>query len=285
MPKRIGFFYFIITLALILVAGCAGQAPPAPSSPAPAGTSAHPTMGVLTTTPTMVPATVTTTPRITTTQPAMTVTIPASISEAALKARIQDAKNKLDMLKNSDMADTILKKARSPGECEVKISKELGYLIDSDTGEMSFIKGDYGSISLDRFRQNMTKGHTYVILHSHAKDWIYCQDTGTIGLNTFSLSDLSAPSNLTRQGFHVQKLVAVSDKMYEVYPKIPDNWKTKEEVYNTFDRIEQRLESKFHYDYYNSQGRKTTWYDVDMIMPLLTKELGYTYIADNTIIP
>ncbi|WP_321504396.1 hypothetical protein [uncultured Methanoregula sp.] len=284
MQVRTGLVVILISIAIIFIAGCTGPVSPVPPAPAPVITPVPAPAVIVTAIPT-VTATTKATVVVTPAQTMVPVPTPTPVPESALNARVQDAKNKLDMLKNSDMADTIMIAAKTPGSCEVKQSKELGYLIDAGTGDMSFIKGDYGSISLDRFRQNMTPGHTYVILHSHAKDWIYCRNTGTVGLNTFSLADLAAPSTLTGQGYHVQKMIVVSDKMYEVYPKTPDNWKTEGEVYATFNRIEQRLEANFHYDYYDSAGVKKTWYDVDMIMPMLAKELGYTYIVDNTIVP
>jgi spore germination cell wall hydrolase CwlJ-like protein len=73
--------------------------------------------------------------------------------------------------------------------------------------------------------------------------------------------------------------------MYEVYPKMRDNWKTAEEVYNGVDQIEQRMEVTFHIDFYDPDtGKKTTYYDVDNLMPLLTRELDYTYIANNVVL-
>jgi hypothetical protein len=206
---------------------------------------------------------------------------PAQISDSALNARIQDAKNRLDQLKDSDKADTIVKSAQPPLYCEIRESKELGYLIDANTGDTFFVKGDYGSIDIDLFRRNMTPGHDYIILHTHAKDWFICRDGGTIGLDTFSLSDLAAASGLTAQGYHVQKMIAVSDKNYEVFPKIRDDWRTKEEVYKGVEDIERRMEVKFSiYDPY----WKRTFYDVDSIMPLLAKELNYTYIVNHVVL-
>ncbi|MDP3564065.1 MAG: hypothetical protein Q8R70_06200, partial [Methanoregula sp.] len=205
---------------------------------------------------------------------------PAPIPESALKARIQDAKNKLDQLKNSDQADTMILSVNE-GICEIKRSRELGYLIDVNSGEMSFVKGDYGSIALDLFRQNMTYGHTYIVLHTHAKDWYTCRGSGIISLNTFSLADLAVASNLTKQGYHVQKVIAVSDKDYEVYPKVKDDWKTLAEVFEGVDHLEQRMEIKFStYDPYLDR----TFYDVDNLMPLLTRELNYTYTVNNVIL-
>ncbi|MEI7856339.1 MAG: hypothetical protein WCH85_02430 [Methanomicrobiales archaeon] len=205
---------------------------------------------------------------------------PTPIPESALKARIQDAKNQLDQLKNSDLADTIIL-SLNEGNCEIKRSRELGYLIDVNSGEMSFVKGDYGSIALGLFRQKMTRGQTYIILHTHAKDWYTCRGNGMIGLNTFSLADLAVASNLTAQGYHVQKVIAVSDKDYEVYPKTPDDWKTMEEVYEGVDHLEKRMEIKFStYD----SSLNMTFYDVDNLMPLLARELNYTYTVNNVIL-
>jgi len=205
---------------------------------------------------------------------------PAPIPESALKARIQDAKNQLGQLKDSDRADTTIISTER-GLCEIKRSRELGYLIDVNNGDMSFVKGDYGSISLALFTQNMTRGHTYIILHTHAKDWYTCRGSGMVSLNTFSLADLGAASTLTAMGYHVQKVIAVSDKDYEVYPKVKDDWKTLDEVYEGVDRVEQRMEAKFStYD----PNLKMTLYDVDNLMPLLTGELNYTYTINNVVL-
>ena len=237
--------------------------------------STHPTV----TSPTAVPTVIAT---ITITRsPTITVgKTPADIPESTLKARIQDAKNKLDQLKNSDKADTIITSVNQ-GICEIKESKELGYLIDVNSGDAFFVKGDYGSIALDLFRKNMTPGHTYIILHTHAKDWYMCRGSGIISLDTFSLADLAVASNLTAMGYHVQKVIAVSDKDYEIYPKIRDDWRTKEVVYQSVDHLEQRMEVKFStYD----PNFKKTFYDVDNLMPLLVKELNYTYTINNVVL-
>jgi hypothetical protein len=205
----------------------------------------------------------------------------AQISDSILNARIQDAKNRLYQLKDSDKADTIIKPAQPPLYCEIRESKELGYLIDADTGDMFFVKGDYGSIDIDLFRRNMTPGHEYILLHTHARDWYICRGGGTIGLDTFSLADLAVASGLTAQGYHVQKMIAVSDRNFEVFPKIRDDWKTKEEVYKGVEDIERRMEVKFSiYDPY----WKKTFYDVDSIMPLLARELNYTYIVNHIVL-
>ena len=178
-----------------------------------------------------------------------------------------------------------IKPASPPLYCEIKESKELGYLLDVNTGDLTFVKGDYGSIALDLFRQNMTAGHTYIILHSHAKDWFVCRGSGTISLDTFSLADLAAASMLTQQGYHIQKVIAVGEKIYEINPKTEDNWKTPEEVYNAVNLIEQRMEVPFHIDYYDPDtGKKTVYYDVDNLMPLLTRELDYTYRVNNVVV-
>lgn len=276
---------FLIVILIIATAGCVAQERDAGDSQTPVITQAtaptmvqttHPAVTSTTTVPTThTTATVTRSPTIT---PEKT---PAPVSESALKAKIQDAKNQLDQLKNSDKADTVIL-SLNQGNCEVKMSRELGYLIDVDNGKMSFVKGDYGSISLNLFRRNMTYGHTYIILHTHAKDWYTCRGSGILSLDTFSLADLGVASNLTEQGYHVQKVIAVSDKDYEVYPKVRDDWKTLEEVYQAVDRLERRMELKFSaYD----PNLNMTFYDVDNLMPLLTKELDYTYTVNNVLQP
>lgn len=283
-------FAFLLVIMLIAVTGCVApdiETKTAPVQVNPQLTSASvaeqgtipaiPTPTIVST----VPATVTATPS----PPVTPEKTPVQISESALNARIQDAKNKLDMLKDSDKADMTIKPASPPFYCEIKESKELGYLLDVNTGDLTFVKGDYGSIALDLFRQNMTAGHTYIILHSHAKDWFVCRGSGTISLDTFSLADLSAASVLTEQGYHIQKVIAVGEKIYEVYPKAEDNWKSPEEVYNAVSLIEERMETTFHIDYYNPEtGQKTVYYDVDNLMPLLTRELDYTYKVNNVVV-
>jgi hypothetical protein len=205
----------------------------------------------------------------------------ALLTDTALRARIQDAKNKLDQLKDSDKADTIVISLHTPGNCEMKKSRELGYLIDANNGETFFVKGDYWSIDSDLFIRNMKVGHSYIILHTHPKMWTTCRGEGIMSLNTFSLSDLAVASNLTEQGYHVLNVIAVSNVDYEIYPKIRDDWKTKEEVYKGVDHIERFMEVKFStYDPYLNR----TFYDVDNLMPLLAKELNYTYTANHVVL-
>jgi len=56
-------------------------------------------------------------------------------------------------------------------------------------------------------------------------------------------------------------------------------------VYDGVDQIEQRMEVTFHTDFYDpNTGKKTVYYDVDNLMPLLTRELDYTYIANNVVL-
>jgi hypothetical protein len=205
----------------------------------------------------------------------------ALLSDTALNARIRDAKNKLDQLKDSDKADTIVISSHTPDNCEMKKSRELGYLIDANTGDTFFVKGDYWSIDSDLFVRNMKAGHSYIILHTHPKMWTTCRGEGIISLNTFSLADLAVASNLTEQGYHVLNVIAVSDMDYEIYPKLKDDWKTNEEVYKGVDHIERFMEVKFStYDPYLDR----TFYDVDNLMPLLAKELNYTYTANHVVL-
>ncbi|MCX6691101.1 MAG: hypothetical protein NTW33_03375 [Methanoregula sp.] len=223
---------------------------------------------------------------VTSTVTLSTVTTPqpttlALLTDSALRALIQDAKNKLDQLKDSDKADTIVISLHTPDNCEMKKSRELGYLIDANTGETFFVKGDYWSIDSDLFVRNMKAGHSYVILHTHPKMWTTCRGEGIMSLNTFSLADLAVASNLTERGYHIQKVIAVSDFDYEIYPKIGDDWRTKEEVYKGVDHIERFMEVKFStYDPYLDR----TFYDVDNLMPLLAKELNYTYTANHVVL-
>jgi len=279
----------LMVILLIATAGCMTQQRDGENTVSPDVThllptpvplqSTNPVVTLATPVPTPVPtliatATMTHSPTITGEK------TPAPIPESGLKARIQDAKNQLNQLKDSTRADTIISSING-GDCEIKKSRELGYLIDVNTGEMSFVKGDYGSISLTLFAQNMTRGHTYIILHTHAKDWYTCRGSGMVSLNTFSLEDLGAASEFTARGYHVQKVLAVSDKDYEVYPKIPDDWKSIDEVHDGVDRIERRMEVKFStYD----PNLKMTFYDVDSLMPLLTEELNYTYSENNVVL-
>ena len=208
-------------------------------------------------------------------------TPPVLLTDSALNARIQDAKNRLDQLKDSDKSDTIVISAHTPDNCEIKKSRELGYLIEANTGDTFFVKGDYWSIDSDLFVRNMKPGHSYVILHTHPKMWTTCRGNGIVSLNTFSLADLAVASNLTEQGYHIQKVIAVSDLDYEIYPKLKDDWKTKEEVYKGVDHIERFMEVKFStYDPYLDR----TFYDVDNLMPLLAKELNYTYTANHVVL-
>jgi hypothetical protein len=277
------YLVLVILMASLICAGCstsdhqkAAVTLPQTNIPVPASVPA-----------TTVPATILTVPKTADVTQSLTPTpqqTPALISDSAIKARIQDAKNTLEMLKNSDMADTKVSEPTPPDYCEIKISKELGYLIDINTGEVSFVKGDYGKIALDRFQRNMTRGHTYIILHTHARDWVICQGSGSMGLNTFSLEDLAVPSGLTTQGYHIQKMIVVSDKMYEVDPKTPDSWKTMEEVNRSVHHIEQSMETTFHYTFNDPETGTKTWYDVDNLMPLLTRELNYTYRVNNNLI-
>jgi predicted CoA-binding protein len=207
------------------------------------------------------------------------------ISESALKARIQDAKNKLDMLKESDKAETIVYASPQRYGCDFKKSKELAYAIDCNSGDMFYVKGDYGRIDSSLFEENMIKGHTYVILHTHSGDWERCNYVDLTSYqsyyNTFSIADLALASSLTEQDYHIQKMILVSDTNYEVYPKTMDGWKTKEEVYNSIDRIEKRMDVNFHFR--DSEFSKTIYF-VDSLMPLLTKELDYVYIQKNNIV-
>lgn len=285
MENYSGIFLIFLCIVIIFSAGCTSQTVSTKSSPAPT-----PTTSILTTaiTSEITNSIIPTTPNITTI-PSLAITpekTQVQISESALKARIQDAKNKLDMLKESDKADTIVYASPQRYGCDFKKSKELGYAIDCNSGDMFYVKGDYGRIDSYLFEKNMIKGHTYVILHTHSGDWERCNYVDLTSYdsfyNTFSIEDLALASSLSEQGYHIQKMILVSDTNYEVYPKTMDGWKTKEEVYNSIDRIEKRMDVNFHFN--DSEFLPKTVYFVDSLMPHLTKELDYVYIQKNNII-
>lgn len=222
--------------------------------------------------PTLVPATlVTTTPR----------PIPATISEEALNARLVDARNKLTNLIDSDVADTVIIHPDGQQGCEIKKSRELGYLIDATTGESVFIKGDYWSIDSGLFANPMRKDHEYVILHTHPRMWTSCPGSMIISLYTFSTGDLEATANLTEQGYHIRYLVAISDQEYRIYPKVRDGWKNETKIRQAVGRVERRLGTSF--TYYDLLLNRE-FYDVDNLMPFLAKELNYTYTANGHVL-
>jgi len=195
----------------------------------------------------------------------------SGISDEALNARIQDCKNKLAQLKDTDKADTIV----NP---KGQISKELGCLIDSNTGETFYVKGDYWNINSGIFSQQMKKDHSYVIIHSHPTMRISYGDSTLINLNSFSIGDLDAASDMTNEGYHILMVIAVSDMDYEIYPKVKDGWKSNETIYNTINKIEKGLDTKFsNYDPYFNK----TFYNVDNLMPILARGLNYTYIINH----
>ena len=283
--------YFLISLvciAAILVTGCtnSGSISTPVTTPAPTTGAVVVNVSTVTTVQTAALASLVTTPTVTVTSvknapPQKTST---QISESILNARIRDAKNRMDMYKESDKAATILRKAVPPQYCEIKESKELGYFIDVNTGENAFVTGDYGFIKGELFTKQMIKGHTYIIIHTHAKDWYICRGSGTITIDTFSLADLGFASNLTEQGYHVQKMIVLSDNTYEVYPKTTDNWKTNEEVYKAVEQIEKTMEVSFHIDYTDPYTGKTTkYYNLVNIMPLLAEKLNYTYAVNYVV--
>ncbi|NMB79500.1 MAG: hypothetical protein GYA23_10465 [Methanomicrobiales archaeon] len=283
-----------LALVLLLVtAGCNGTKTPPVPSPVPSATpvvTLSPASPPLTPSPSPTiaaapyPSLVSPSPTTVTPLPSATsvpVPVPTTLSEEALNARIVDARNKLNNLIDSDAADTIVLHPDQAQGCEVKTSRELGYLIDATTGESTFVKGDYGSISAKSFRDPMNKDHEYVIIHTHPRMWATCPGSGITSLYTFSIGDLAAVSSLASQGYHVKYIIAIADKEYRIWPKVPGNWKSQEEVRAAISRIEQRLDAQFaFYDPVLEQE----YYNVDSLMPLLTKELDYSYTANNHVI-
>jgi hypothetical protein len=279
----------VVLLATLLIAfsGCTapGEAPgdarvspsvTITSLPVPAATTALPVQPVVPVTPekTTVPAPDTATTA--TLRPART-----QLPEEALNARMVDARNKLAMLIDSNVADTVIVHPDGTQDCEVKKSKELGYLIDASTGESTFVKGDYWSIDGDLFSGTMQKDREYIIIHTHPRMWVTCGNTGVISLYSFSIGDLAATGNLAEQGYHVKKLIAIADKEYRIWPKQPDDWKNESEVRRAIQRIEERGGRPFSY---YDRLLDHEFYDVDNLMPLLSKELNYTYTINSAVI-
>jgi hypothetical protein len=204
---------------------------------------------------------------------AMTPAVIPLVPEAKLNALIRDSKNKLDALKQSDKADTVIRPAGTGSTyCEVTMSRELGYLIDATTGNVSFFKGDYGSISGDVILPLMNRSHAYVFLHTHPKNVAKCSNgtylVTSYSLSTFSLSDLAFAGALTQKGYHILKLYAIADSEYEIYPDTDYDWKPGAAIEQAVEDIENRLEVQFNND-------------VDNLMPLLAKELGYRYYVNS----
>jgi hypothetical protein len=279
----------VILLLLILVSftGCSvpeQEAVLPQSSPAVTGT---PAPAAETRSAVPVNETVPATPAITTvTQPAITpnaTPVPTSsgISESAVNARIVDARNKLSNLIDSNVADTVIIHPDGVQGCEVKESRELGFLIDLSTGESTFVKGDYWSIDTDLFTDTMRQDHRYIIIHTQPKIWETCAGTGIFSYNTFSVEDLGVTANLTRQGYHIRELIAIADNEYRIRPGEEDGWKSRAEILVAIKQIETRTGRK--YSHYSSLQNRVI-YDLDNLMPLLAKELGYHYTVNNVVI-
>jgi hypothetical protein len=270
----------LLLILLLLTAGCSSATlheQPAPTT-VPAIATGTP-ITILTTipaTPSPAPTAVPTTMRTATPIPT-----PTPISEAALNARIVDARNRLNNFIDSDVADTVITHPDSTQGCEVKKSRELGYLIDADTGESTFIKGDYWSIDASLFSNPMRKDHEYIIIHTHPRMWTTCRANSIASLYTFSIGDLEATAKLTGQGYHVKTLIAISDKEYRIAPRIANNWKSSAEIRQAVNRIEGRMGIQFTY---YDPVLEHEFFDVDNLMPYLAKELNYRYSVNNNVI-
>ena len=271
-----------VLLVILMLATCGCLAAPPSESPVQTPVS------LLTTVPLPAPATVpATSSRMPTPAPTTIPTTirtptpvptPTLLSEAALNARIVDARNKLNNLIETDMADTIVIEPQEG--CSVKQSRELGYLIDATTGESTFIKGDYGSISADLFTTPMNREHEYVIIHTHPRMWATCGGSGIVSLYTFSIGDLDATAALAQKGYRIKYLIALADKEYRIWPKVEGDWKSAAEIREAIRRIENRYETPFTY-YDTVMDRH--YHEVDSLMPLLAKELGYSYTANGQV--
>lgn len=276
----------LLVLILVSFAGCSApggaglpQASQSPiCTPAPETTSMQAVRTLTNVTTTFIALTVSQPATATTATP---VPPPSELAEPAINARIVDARNRLSNLIDSNVADTIIIHQDGAQDCEVKESRELGYLIDTSTGESTFIRGDYWSIGVDRFTDIMRQDHRYIIIHTHPKVWETCGGTGIFSFNTFSIEDLTVTANLTRQGFHVRELIAIADNEYRIRPGEEDGWKSRAEILVAIRQIESRTGQK--YSHYSSlQNREI--YDLDNLMPLLARELGYHYRVNSIVI-
>jgi hypothetical protein len=275
---RIGIVVLFAVL-LVALAGCTAQKE--------TGAITAVTPAVTATSLPVMATTVPATPETTATKVIMTTTAatprptPTQLPEEALNARMVDARNKLAMFIDSNVADTVIVHPDGSQDCEVKKSKELGYVIDATTGESTFVKGDYWSINGELFSGMMQRNRSYVIIHTHPRMWVTCGNTGVISLYTFSIGDLEAVANMTENGYHVKKLVAIADKEYRIWPKQDDAWKSPGEVQRAVQRIEARVGRPF--SYYDAL-LDHEFYDVDNLMPLLAKELNYSYTINGVVI-
>ena len=99
--------------------------------------------------------------------------------------------------------------------------------------------------------------------------------------STFSVEDLIWAGDLTQAGYNIKTIIvdntlSENSYIYETHPKIAGDWKTKSEIESAISRIESRMGTSYN----NTIGE----YNVESLMPLLTKELNYTYIVQgNTI--
>jgi len=185
------------------------------------------------------------------------------------------------MFMDSNVADTIIVQAGGTRNCEVKQSKELGYLIDTTTGESTFVKGNYWSIDAGNFSRLMRTDHAYIIIHTHPRMWVTCAGSGILSYYSFSIGDLEAAANMTEQGYHVKKIIAIADKDYRIWPYVDDGWKSEAEIRAAVKRIETTRE--IPYSYYDPIFDQT-FYDVDNLMPFLADELEYHYTINQNVI-
>jgi len=268
----------IFIILFLIIAGCsAPQQTSTPSievtsTPAAIQTTINAT-SVPTTTPTQKSTVVVTTQNLNQTK--------SRISDNQLNGLIQDSKNKLNLWKESDMADTISTKFL---DCDIIESKEIGYLIDVSDGKTYFIKGDYGSIRI-AFMTN--KSHEYIFLHSHPKYTVTCNQMSSYkyiydnnftyihgeklrNFKAFSIDDLIDIGELTKRGHHILKSYVISDHEYEIFPGEEFGWKSKEVIDVTIQEIEKE------------RGMKFNEYD-DRMMDSLARGLGINIFANNLV--
>jgi hypothetical protein len=51
------------------------------------------------------------------------------------------------------------------------------------------------------------------------------------------LLDESKTKVIQQCGYHILKVIAVSDMDYAIYPKVKDGWKSNDTIYNTISKI------------------------------------------------
>lgn len=199
------------------------------------------------------------------------------ISENKLNGIIRSCKNNLSAWRMSDVSEYSIQKLNlvqcdpDGRNCKVSCHRELEYLIDANNGSFYLIKGECGYIRFNP--EYYDKTHEYIEIHTHPDSYV----------ETFSLQDLYYVGNITEEGYKIRKMIVISaTDEYELYPKIPFNWKSRNDIrtiINKFDR--EKGTSSFKYDdYYEIELA----YNMQNLLPLLVPKLDYVYKIGNSVI-